>query len=141
MVRVAMWLLVSLVSATPFVSAQSVGERETGLAAVYSDRLHGRRTASGQIYDRSKLTAAHKTLPFGTRVRVTNPKNNRSVVLRINDRGPVQPDRVVDIAPAAASRLGLGRRSLREVIVEVVELGDGRTTRRSSRVRPRARRD
>lgn len=108
-------------------------ENETGLAAVYSDALNGRTTASGQVYDREKLTAAHKTLPFGTTVRVTNPKNNKSIVLRINDRGPTQAGRVLDISPAAAARLGIHPRVMREVTVEVVELGSGKTTRQPAR--------
>jgi rare lipoprotein A len=113
--------------------AQAVGEKETGLAAVYSDALHGRVTASGQTYDRAKLTAAHKTLPYGTRIKVTNPRNNRSVILRVNDRGPVQAGRILDISPAAAAHLGLSRRVMREVTLEVVEVGNGRTTRQHSR--------
>jgi rare lipoprotein A len=96
---------------------------ETGLAAVYSNALHGRKTASGQVYDRRKLTAAHKTLPFGTMVRVTNVQNNKTVDLRINDRGPRQAERVLDISPAAAAALGFSRFVMREVQVEVLELG------------------
>ena len=113
--------------------AQTVGEKETGLAAVYSNALNGHVTASGQIYDRSKLTAAHKTLPFGTKIRVTNPKNNKNVVVRVNDRGPVQAGRILDLSPAAAARLGIGRKSMREVNLEVVEVGSGKTTRQDAR--------
>jgi rare lipoprotein A len=111
-------------------AASAAPATETGLAAVYSNALHGRRTASGQTYDRRKLTAAHKTLPFGTVVRVTNVKNNKTVDLRINDRGPKQVERVLDISPAAASALGFSRLVMREVAVEVLELGDGRRSRR-----------
>jgi len=93
---------------------------ETGLAAVYSDKLHGRPTASGQRYDRNRLTAAHKTLPFGTLVKVTNPKNDKSVTVRINDRGPVQAGRILDLSPAAARSLGMGPKSLAEVNAQVV---------------------
>lgn len=108
-------------------SAQSAGDKETGLAAVYSDKLNGHVTASGVKYDRNKLTAAHKTLPFGTRVKVTNEKRHRSVTLRITDRGPVQAGRILDISPAAAKKLGIGAHSMREVTMEVVEVGKGRT--------------
>ena len=74
-------LVVSLliISAAPTL-AQSAGDKQTGLAAVYTDALDGHVTASGQLYDKAKLTAAHQTLPYGTKIKVTNPKNSRSVV-------------------------------------------------------------
>jgi rare lipoprotein A len=92
-----------------------------GLAAYYSDRLNGRKTASGQVFDQQKLTAAHQTLPFGTMVKVTNTKNGRSVVVRINDRGPTQAGRVIDLSHAAASKLGMLRSGLVPVKLEVVK--------------------
>jgi rare lipoprotein A len=102
--------------------AQSPAEqsKETGLAAVYSDRLNGHRTASGRRYDRNRLTAAHKTLPFGTKVRITNLRNGRTVDVVINDRGPRQAERILDISPRAAHALGLGVHSMTRVDVEVV---------------------
>src|SRR5579863_2981993 len=93
---------------------------ETGLAAVYSDRLNHHKTASGKMYDRSQLTAAHKTLPFGTRVKVTNTRNGKSVVLTITDRGPREAGRILDISPAAAHELGFLRRGVGQVKLEVV---------------------
>ena len=81
----------------------------TGSASYYADRFHGRRTASGEVYDNTALTAAHRTLPFGTRVRVTNPATGASVVVRINDRGPFTPGRTIDVSRAAAEQLGLIR--------------------------------
>lgn len=93
---------------------------ETGLAAVYSDRLNGHRTASGQRYHRNALTTAHKSLPFGTRIKVTNTKNRRSVELVVNDRGPTQAGRILDISAAAAKRLGISRHGMAEVSIEVV---------------------
>jgi rare lipoprotein A len=102
-------------------SASASDKVETGLAAVYNDRLHGRTTASGQRYDRNALTAAHKTLPFGTRVRVTNKKNDKSVILRINDRGPTQAGRILDISPRAAKALGMRRTAMAEVTAEVTK--------------------
>ena len=110
-------------------SPQSLGYRETGLAAVYADARDGHITASGQIYDKAKLTTAHKTLPFGTKVKVTNPKNNKSVILLVNDRGPVQNARILDVSSAAASRLGFSGRGVHEVTLEVVEIGSGETIR------------
>jgi rare lipoprotein A len=107
--------------APPSVSAEAPAPAasgdETGLAAVYSDKLHGRKTASGKIYDRNALTAAHKTLPFGSKVRVTNLKNKRSVVVTINDRGPTQAGRVLDLSPRAAKEIGIGPRAMAEVSV------------------------
>jgi rare lipoprotein A len=124
-------ILVSIVALS--TSAQSAGYEETGLASVYADVLDGHVTASGQIYDKAKLTAAHKTLPYGTKLKVTNPKNNKSVILIVNDRGPVQPARILDISLAAASRLGFSSRRVRKVMLEVVELGSGKTTKLAHR--------
>lgn len=78
-----------------------------GVASYYANQFHGRRTASGERFDMAALTAAHRTLPFGAKVRVTNPANGRSVVVRINDRGPFHGGRVIDVSHAAAERLGL----------------------------------
>jgi rare lipoprotein A len=109
-------------SATPAPAAPAPatsGGTESGLAAVYSDKLNGRKTASGERYDRNALTAAHKTLPFGTRVKVTNTKNKKTVTVRINDRGPVQAGRILDLSPAAAKALGIGAKGMGEISVEV----------------------
>jgi rare lipoprotein A len=124
----------SLMACTLAVSADlraqapqaSGSQPETGLAAVYSDVLDGRTTASGKVYDKTQLTAAHKTLPFGTRVRVTNAKNGKSVELIITDRGPVQKGRILDLSRAAAERLGIPATVMREVSLDVIELGKGR---------------
>ncbi len=78
-----------------------------GKAAFYSSDLHGKKTASGQPYDEGKLTAAHKHLPFGTKVTVINRKNGKSCTLTINDRGPYVPNHVIDVSKAAAKELGL----------------------------------
>ena len=78
---------------------------EFGVASYYGNPHHGRRTASGERFDMHDMTAAHRTLPFGTRVRVTNLGNGRSVVVRINDRGPWKKGRIVDISYDAAREL------------------------------------
>lgn len=106
-------------AAAPAASSGATGE-ESGLAAVYSDKLNGHRTASGSRYDRNQLIAAHKTLPFGTRVQVTNARNGKSVVVKITDRGPMQPDRILDLTPRAAHALGIGRHSMAKVTAVVV---------------------
>lgn len=100
------------------VPAGAVGE--SGLAAVYSDRLNGHRTASGKRYDRSKLTAAHRTLAFGTKIKVTNVKNGKSVVVVINDRGPKQANRILDLSPRAAHAIGIGKHSMGQVKIDSV---------------------
>ncbi len=123
-----LFVLTTMLVSTAFAQSATVGEKETGLAAVYTSALNNHVTASGQRYDPSKLTAAHKTLPYGTRIRVTNPKNNKSVVLRVNDRGPVQNGRILDISPAAAAHLGIPHKVMREVNLEVIEVGSGKTT-------------
>jgi rare lipoprotein A len=80
---------------------------EEGVASWYGPKFHGRRTANGEIYDMHKLTAAHKTLPFGTRVLVTNLDNGATVVVRINDRGPFVKGRIIDLSKAAAERIDM----------------------------------
>ena len=78
-----------------------------GVASFYGRKFDGRRTASGETFDMHELTAAHRTLPFGSKVRVTNAANGRSVVVRINDRGPFSGHRLIDVSRAAAERIGL----------------------------------
>lgn len=85
-------------------SGQSLG---SGSASYYAAKFHGRRTASGESFDNTAMTAAHRTLPFGSKVRVTNPANGKSVVVRINDRGPFTKGRAIDVSHAAARQLGL----------------------------------
>ena len=82
----------------------------SGVASYYGDRFHGRRTASGQAFNMHAMTAAHKTLPFGTRVLVTNPRNGKSVTVTINDRGPYAHGRTIDLSKAAATEIGLVQR-------------------------------
>jgi len=105
---------VELVQPSEAPGAQLVDQ---GLASWYGDRFHGRRTASGESFDMRDLTAAHKTLPFGTSVRVRNLDNGREVVVRINDRGPFSESRVIDLSHAAASALGMVRRGVVKVQV------------------------
>ncbi len=99
-----------------------------GIASYYADEYAGRPTASGELFDPSKMTAAHRTLPFGTVVRVTDPATGRSVVVRINDRGPFRPGRVIDLSRAAAAELGILRRGVAPVRLQV--LGDRDFARR-----------
>ena len=89
------------------VTKPARAELGRGLASWYGPAFHGKRTASGERFDMNELTAAHRTLPFGTRVRVRNMDNGQEVVVRINDRGPQVRERVIDLSKAAAAALGM----------------------------------
>lgn len=93
---------------------------QQGLASWYGPRFHGRRTANGERFNKFHLTAAHRTLPFNTRVRVTNLRNGRSIVVRINDRGPYIRGRIIDLSYAAAQQLGMHQHGVIQVKVEVL---------------------
>jgi rare lipoprotein A len=102
------------------------GQVQTGIASYYHDSLHGNRTASGQIYDKNKLSAAHKTLPLGSRVRVTDKRTGKSVVVHVNDRGPFIKGRIIDLSRRAATELGIIRRGVTPVKVEVLSVAGRR---------------
>jgi len=110
----------------PTPAAAVPGAREEGLATWYGEPYHGRRTASGEVYDMYGVSAAHRSLPFGTAVRVTRRDSGAGVEVRINDRGPFVHGRVVDLSYGAARRIGLDRDGLAPVVVEV--LGAGRAS-------------
>ena len=99
-----------------------VGATESGDATWYGREHQGRATASGEPFDMNKLTAAHPTLPLGTQLLVTNLKNGRSVQVRVNDRGPRTPGRIIDLSYAAAEALGSVQAGLIQVRVRVVSL-------------------
>ena len=96
-----------------------------GLSSFYSEDFHGKLTANGEIFDMYGLTAAHKTLPLNTVCRVTNLSNNKSLILRINDRGPYVVGRILDCSYGAAKKLGFVDEGTTEVKIEVIEWGDG----------------
>ncbi|MCL5041735.1 MAG: septal ring lytic transglycosylase RlpA family protein [Gammaproteobacteria bacterium] len=95
--------------------------REEGIASWYGTKFHGRHTANGEIYDLYAMTAAHKTLPLPTYVRVINLENDREVIVRVNDRGPFYSDRIIDLSYAAAKRLGFAERGTARVRVEGID--------------------
>ena len=97
----------SRTSAPDNAGGPAPGTRIDGLASWYGQRHQGLKTASGEAFDMNKLTAAHRTLPFGTRLRVTNVENGKTVVVRVNDRGPHVPGRVLDLSYRAAQALGM----------------------------------
>jgi rare lipoprotein A len=106
-----------------FVLNSADGYKEHGRASWYGTKFHGRRTSSGEPYDMYQMTAAHKTLPLPTYVRVTRKSNGRSVVVRVNDRGPFHTGRIVDLSYAAAARLDMLKDGSAEVVVEALDPG------------------
>ncbi len=96
----------------------------TGVVSWYGGKFHGRKTASGEKYDKHELTAAHKSLPFGTKVKVTNIRNGKSVVVEINDRGPYAKSRVLDLSQAAFSEIGHTNTGVMKVEYEIIKSED-----------------
>ncbi len=96
------------------------GHTQKGMASYYHDSLNGRKTASGQRYNKNRLSAAHKTLPLGTRIRVTDTRTGRSIVVKVNDRGPFVKGRIVDLSREAASELGIIKKGTANVELKVV---------------------
>lgn len=105
-------------------SAFDIGIKERGVASWYGEEFHGKQAASGEIFDMGALTAAHRTLPLGSMVKVTNLANGRHVRVRINDRGPYVNGRILDLSMAAAERLGMVRGGVSVIQIEVI--GDRR---------------
>jgi rare lipoprotein A len=95
------------------------GYTESGKASYYAMKFHSRKTASGELYDNAKKTAAHKKLPFGTKIKVTNKKNGKSVIVKINDRGPFVKGRIVDLSRAAFSSIADLNAGIIEVKIEI----------------------
>lgn len=102
-------------------NTSKVGTVMKGGASYYADKYEGRPTASGESFSQKKLTAAHKTLKFGTMVRVTNLSNNKKVEVKINDRGPYVNGRIIDLSRAAAEKIDLIKSGVAEVTVEIIK--------------------
>ena len=98
----------------------------TGVSSYYGSKFHGKLTANGEVYDMYGVTAAHKTLPFNTVARVTNLDNNKSLILRINDRGPYIDGRILDCSYGAAKKLDFLNKGTANVEIKVIEWGDGK---------------
>jgi len=105
----------------PVVEPVKTRKSQVGKASWYGRIFQHKQTASGEPYDMDQLTAAHRTLPLGSWIKVTNLKNDRSVVVRINDRGPVKKNRILDLSYSAAKMLGMGHDGVDPVRLEVVE--------------------
>ncbi len=103
-----------------------------GVSSFYADDFHGKLTANGEVYDMYGITAAHKTLPLNTIARVTNMENNKSIILRINDRGPYIAGRILDCSYGAALKLGFIEQGTTKVKIEVIEFGDNKYMKHKS---------
>lgn len=94
---------------------------QSGIASYYADDFHGKKTANGEIFNKNDFTAAHKTLPFGAKVRVTNLSNGKSVIVRINDRGPYAKGRIIDLSEKAGKEIDLDTTGTANVKLEVLK--------------------
>lgn len=122
-------LSVCLASSCTLGHAKAAGpkrlsDKQIGVASYYSDKFHGRRTASGERYDKNGLTAVHPRLPFGTIIRVTNLRNERTVEVKVNDRFGSRRGRMLDLSKRAARELGFVGAGLAKVKLEIVQMGD-----------------
>lgn len=114
------WLLAGCSTTQPGGADNRAGFSESGQASFYADLHQNRKTASGELYRHGLKTAAHKTLPFGTRVKVTNIQNGKSVIVKINDRGPFVRGRIIDLSKSSFSRIGNTSSGLINVTIEVI---------------------
>lgn len=114
-------IIIKLFILTTLLFISSGFVQEDGLASYYADRFHGRLTASGETYDKDQMTAAHMTLPFDTKLEVTNKNNDKKVIVRVNDRGDFQTGRVIDLSKAAAEALDMVEDGLVPVNLEIIE--------------------
>lgn len=113
-------LLLALGLACTAVAQNEDSKYEIGMASYYADKFEGRRTANGEVFYQDSLTAAHKTLPFGSRVRVINLMNRKSVIVRVNDRGMKGTNRIIDLSKAAAREIGIVDAGIAKVRLEVL---------------------
>ncbi len=104
----------------------AVLETQTGIASFYSDKYHGKIAYSGEVYDMNGISAAHPSYQMGTILRVTNLDNGKSIILRVNDKMPQHPERIIDLSLGAAKELGFVNKGLTEVKLEVLEWGKGK---------------
>ncbi|WP_191601593.1 septal ring lytic transglycosylase RlpA family protein [Marinomonas algicola] len=113
-------LLVTACSSGPISREDAMGYEDSGEASYYAMKYQGRQTANGERFDQNAMTAAHKRLPFGSIVKVTNTDNGKSVIVRINDRGPFIYGRIIDLSKSAFQRIGETRLGLLDVDIEVL---------------------
>lgn len=132
-------LLLLLLLAPGSRPAHADGLVEKGQASWYGGKFHGRQTASGEIFDKEEMTAAHRTLPFGTLLRVTNEDNGRQAVVRVNDRGPFARGRILDCSERAADELGFRLAGTAKVTIETLGRAGGDDGRLTKKERKRLR--
>jgi len=115
-------LILAACSSTPKSGTPvSIGHTESGVASFYGNEFQSRKTSNGEIFDQGKLTAAHRTLPFGTKVRVVNAQNGKSVIVRVNDRGPFAKGRIIDLSASAFKSIASLNAGVINVKIEVVQ--------------------
>jgi rare lipoprotein A len=108
-------------SSTPKIGqSQPAGHTESGMASFYGNEFQSRKTSNGERFDQAKLTAAHRTLPFGTRLKVTNTHNSKSVVVRVNDRGPFAKGRIIDLSSSAFKTIASLNAGVIPVRIEII---------------------
>jgi rare lipoprotein A len=115
------WLLSGCSGIATRIDPNGTGYKEAGKASFYAIKFQSGKTSSGEIFDQSAYTAAHKKLPFGTKVKVTNVRNGKSVIVRINDRGPFVRGRIIDLSRSAFSKIGNTSAGVLDVKLEVVD--------------------
>jgi len=129
MIPVKEWMLYAIISITLvglIVLYQVAGPYyETGIASWYGPGFHGNYTANGEVYDMYGISAAHKTLPFGTIVRVVEIETGRSIIVRINDRGPFIEGRIIDLSKGAAEKLGVVKKGITKVGLRILQRPTG----------------
>ena len=121
---VVIFLAIQFIPSCASYHVEKKGYREAGIASWYGPGFHGRKTASGKRYNQNAMTAAHRRLPFGTKVKVTNVDNDKYVVVEITDRGPYSGRRVIDLSRAAAKKLEFVGRGVARVVIEEYAGGD-----------------
>ncbi len=123
MVKRAILVVIAMISTLGIYSfnKDNADETRTSFASYYHDKFNGRKTASGDIFDNSKLTAANRSLPFGTKLKVTNLRTGKSVIVEVNDRGPYHSSRVLDLSKAAFEEIGNPARGTMPVEYEILD--------------------
>lgn len=117
MFRITIFTALLLLSFLPLSGQVQQAEQVLGRASYYAGRFHGRKMSNGTSYHRDSLTCAHRTYPFGTLLEVTNPKNNKRVIVKVTDRGPYMRNRIIDVSHAAAQQLGMLKQGVIQVVI------------------------
>lgn len=125
-------VIIMMISATSIYSFRANNEEKTTYASYYGSKFHGRKTASGERFDNTKFTAAHKTLPFGTNVKITNPATGESVVVKINDRGPFVKGRGFDLSQAAFDEISDLKKGVIAIQYEILDNNNEESTERDN---------